>query len=258
MEMKKGLSLILLLFSLSIYAQSPLRVSDNNNIGWYTTTGTVKFASKWSLHMEYQWRRDNYITTWQQSLLRTGINYHLNENAIARLGYSWIETFPYGDHSINKFGKQFTEHRTYQTITINQKIGRFDLSNRYMLEQRWLATYNNAFSSEVDKWTYVNRLRYLGRVQTSLKGKTITDNCPYAALYDEIMIGFGQNVGQNIFDQNRLGVLFGWRFNKNVKIEGGYFSQILQLARSVNSQNVFQYNTGFIVNTVWNLDLNTQ
>jgi inorganic pyrophosphatase len=72
------------------------------------------------------------------------------------------------------------------------------------------------------------------------------------------MIGFGQNVGQNIFDQNRLGVLFGWRFNKNVKIEGGYFSQILQLARSVNSQNVFQYNTGFIVNTVWNLDLNTQ
>lgn len=255
MDVKKYLFLSLLFSGFANYAQSPLRLSDDNSIGWYTTTGTIKFSSRWSLHFEYQWRRDNYITTWQQSLLRTGVNYHLNENATARIGYGWIETYPYGDYSINKFGKQFTEHRTYQTITTTQKIGRFDLSNRYMLEQRWLATYNNASSASVDKWTYVNRLRYLGRIQTSLKGKTISDNCPYAALYDEIMIGFGNNVGQNVFDQNRLGILIGWQFSKNFKLEGGYFNQIVQLGRTVNSQNIFQYNSGFIINSVWSINL---
>ncbi len=231
------------------------RISDNNNKGWYTILGTIKFAPKWSVHLEYQWRRDNYITNWQQSLLRTGINYQLHENVIVRLGYAWIETFPYGDYPINKFGKQFTEHRTYQVITTNQKIGRFDLSNRYMIEQRWLATYNNAGSTKPDNWTYLNRIRYMGRIQTALKGKTITDKTPYAAVYDEIMIGFGQNVGQNIFDQNRLGLLLGYRFNKQVRIEGGYFNQILQLGyrEKITGQNIIQHNTGFIINAFWNL-----
>jgi opacity protein-like surface antigen len=230
-------------------------ISDKNNIGWYTTTGTIKFAPKWSAHLEYQWRRDNYITNWQQSLLRTGINYQLHENVIVRLGYAWIETFPYGDYPINKFGKQFTEHRTYQVITTSQKIGRFDLSNRYMIEQRWLATYSNARSTDPDKWTYLNRIRYMGRIQTALKGKAITYKTPYAAIYDEIMIGFGQKVGQNIFDQNRLGLLLGYRFNKQFRIEGGYFNQILQLGyrESFTGKNIYQFNTGFIINTFWNL-----
>lgn len=229
------------------------RINDHNNIGWYTTTGTISFAPKWSVHLEYQWRRDNFITDWQQSLLRTGINYKLHDNAVIRLGYAWIETFNYGDHPINSFGKQFTEHRTYQVLTTTQKIGRFDLSNRYMLEQRWLATYNKATSIEPDKWTYVNRLRYMGRVQTALIGKTIADQTPYAAVYDEIFIGFGKKVNQNVFDQNRLGILLGWRFNKSFRIEGGYFNQILQLPRRINNQNVFQFNQGFIINTFWNL-----
>lgn len=245
---------ILLLTNLNLTAQQP-RLNDHNNIGWYTTFGTIKFAPKWSAHIEYQWRRNEFGKTWQQSLLRTGINYHLNGNAVARVGYGWIETYPYGDHPINAFGKQFTEHRIYQVITTNQKIGRFDLSNRYMLEQRWLATYNAASSTEPDKWAYMNRLRYMGRVQTALKGKTIGDKTPYVALYDEVFIGFGEKVGQNVFDQNRLGILLGWKFNNTFRIEGGYFNQIVQLGRRVNNQNVFQYNQGFIINTIWNIDM---
>jgi hypothetical protein len=69
------------------------------------------------------------------------------------------------------------------------------------------------------------------------------------------MIGFGQNVGQNIFDQNRLGLLLGYRFNKQVRIEGGYFNQILQLGyrEKITGQNIIQHNTGFIINAFWNL-----
>ncbi len=43
------------------------------------------------------------------------------------------------------------------------------------------------------------------RMQIPLKGKTISDNKPYAAIDDEVFIGFGNNVNENIFDQNRFG-----------------------------------------------------
>ncbi|TDE29453.1 DUF2490 domain-containing protein [Flavobacterium ranwuense] len=66
---------------------------------------------------------------------------------------------------------------------------------------------------------------------------------------DEVFVGFGENVGANVFDQNRLAALVGYKANKNVKIEAGYLSQILQQGKRVNNQSVFQYNSGFMLTT---------
>jgi hypothetical protein len=92
------------------------------------------------------------------------------------------------------------------------------------------------------------------RAQLPLKGNSIADKTPYVAMYDEIFIGFGENVNANVFDQNRLGVMVGYRFNKTIRIEGGYLNQILQFGRQINGQSVFQYNNGVIVNTYVNID----
>lgn len=95
----------------------------------------------------------------------------------------------------------------------------------------------------------------MARVQLPLKGKEIKDSTPYVAMYDEIFIGFGKNVTANVFDQNRLGILLGYRFNKSVRIEAGYLNQILQLGRQINGQHVFQNNSGIIINANFNIDL---
>ena len=87
------------------------------------------------------------------------------------------------------------------------------------------------------------------RMQIPLKGKTIADKTPYVAMYDEIFLGFGKNVNENVFDQNRLGLLLGYRFSSNLRIEGGFLSQIVQLPREVGGRNVFQYNNGLILTT---------
>lgn len=246
-------ALICLLLIQYSFAQN--RLSESNNIGWYTTIGNIKFTDKWSVHLEYQWRRNDFGRIWQQSLLRTGINYHLNDAVVFRLGYGWIETYPYGTYPLNSFGKQFTEHRIYQMINLSHKAGRVGINHRYMLEQRWLATYHVASSVEPDQWTFLNRLRYMGRLDIPIKGNTLDNKEPYLALYDEVFIGFGEKVGQNVFDQNRIGILFGWRFSPSFKIEGGYFNQIVQLGRQIGGKNVFQFNEGFIINTLWNLNL---
>ncbi|MBP6410365.1 MAG: DUF2490 domain-containing protein [Pseudarcicella sp.] len=73
--------------------------------------------------------------------------------------------------------------------------------------------------------------------------------------YEEIFIGFGENVNANIFDQNRVGALLGYRYNKNFRIEAGYINQTLQFGCLINCQNVFQNNNGLIINANFNLDL---
>lgn len=244
----------LLFFAVAASAQNT-RLRDNNSIGWYTGTGTFSFNKKWSAHLEYQWRRDNFITNWQQSLFRTGINYHAGSNTTIRMGYAWAETYAYGDYPINAFGKTFTEHRMYEVATLTQRTGSLDLSHRIMLEQRWLPRYLSAASSKPDNWLFMNRARYMLRLQQSLKGKTLEDKEPYVAAYDEILVGFGKNVNENIFDQNRFGLLLGYRFSSKFRLEAGYISQIVQLSREIGERNVFQHNNGFILNSVFNINL---
>ncbi len=253
MKNKFSLILIILIIPLLSFSQNS-RISDQNSIGWYNFFGTYKLSTKIGLHTEYQWRRNNVITDWQQSLLRLGVNYQLNPRMLVRVGYAWIETFPYGEYSINSMGKDFTEHRIFQMLQLSHKESMVDVSHRFMLEQRFIGSYSAATLSKEDEYKLLNRIRYMFRLQLPLKGREITNNTPYAAIYNEVFIGFGKNVNANIFDQNRIGLLLGYRFNQDIRIEGGYLNQIVQFGRLINSQNVFQYNNGLIVNAVVNIN----
>jgi len=254
MKLKLYFFLVFIAINYSIKGQNS-RINNQNTIGWYNYFGTFKLDKKFSLHTEYQFRRANLITDKQQGLLRLGVNYQLNSKIQLRLGYVWIETYPYGEIPINGYGKNFTEHRAYQMITISDKVSIVDLSHRFMLEQRWVGRYSNANLTSEDQFPLLNRFRYMFRAQIPLKGKSIENKTPYVAIYDEILLGFGENVNENIFDQNRLGVLFGYKFNNLFKIEGGYFNQTLQLGKEVDNRNVFQNNNGIIINTIFNFDL---
>ncbi|WP_406843399.1 DUF2490 domain-containing protein [Flavobacterium soyae] len=231
------------------------RINTNNSIGWYNFFGTFKISEKFGIHTEYQWRRNEMITEWQQSLLRVGLNYNLNSRVQFRVGYGWIETYPYGEIPINGMGRDFTEHRIFEMVQLNHKEGIVDFSHRFMLEQRFVGRYSSINETTEDEFPLLNRMRYMMRVQVPLKGNEIKDKTPYLAFYDEIFIGFGKNVNANIFDQNRIGILLGYRFNKNIRIEGGYLNQTVQLGRQIDGKNVFQNNNGVILNTNLNFDL---
>ena len=249
--------LSLLLAGVQASAQNA-RLSDHNSVGWYNYFGTFKLNKKYSLHTEYQWRRDNILTDWQQSLLRLGVNYNLDPKVQVRLGFAWIETFPYGEYPINGLGKDFTELRTFQMLMLNDKTGRVEFSHRFMLEQRWLGSYSQVNLKKEDDYRFLNRARYMFRVQVPVSRPTTGDNIPYIAAYDEILIGFGENVNENIFDQNRIGILFGYKFGSNLRVEAGMFNQTLQLGREINGRNVFQRNNGFLINVIANLDMSRE
>lgn len=201
---------------------------------------TINLDKKWSLHVEYQWRRENGLKNWQQSLLRIGANYKFNENVTTHLGYGWIETFPYGDFPIASAGA-FPEHRIYEQISFRQPIKKWTLTHRLRIEQRWLGRVKPGTDREIEEWLFLHRFRYQFRTQFAFSSKW------YAVAADEIFIGAGKNVGVNIFDQNRIFLLGGFKLGKKISVEGGYFNQILQQGRRINNNTIVQRNNGIVV-----------
>lgn len=239
--MKKLFFIPVLFFSVLVFAQND-RVNDYNNTNWFQLFGTINLDKKWSLHTEYQWRRTDGLKNWQQSLLRIGVNRKLNEQVTVHLGYGWIETFPYGDVPIASAGT-FPEHRIYEQISFKQPIKKWTFTHRFRIEQRWLGRVKPGTDREIEAWTYLNRFRYQFKTQYYLTSKF------YLAAADEIFIGAGKNVGVNIFDQNRVFLLAGFKLNKNISLEGGYFNQTLQQGRRVNNNTIMQRNNGIVVSS---------
>ena len=248
--MKKNAFILFIFFSLQGNTQND-RVSDFNSTNWLQSFNTVKLNNKWSLHLEYQWRRTNGLKYWQQSLLRIGANYKLNENITAHTGYAWVETFPYGDYPIANNGT-FPEHRLYEQITFRQPLNKWTFSHRFRIEQRWLGRVKagTAGNREIEDWFFLHRFRYQFRTQYPFWVKG--DKQFYGVAADEIFIGAGKNLGTNIFDQNRIFLLLGLKLNKKITLEAGYFNQTLQQGRRINNNTIMQRNNGIVVSSILN------
>ena len=244
-------ALLFITFARPSFSQEQ-RLTGDNTIGWLVYTGTFKINPKISIHTEYQRRRVDGIKNWQQSLLRIGANYKLNDNVTVHAGYAWVETFPYGDYPIANNGT-FPEHRLYEQLTLRQPTGKILFTNRFRIEQRWLGRVKagTAGNREIEDWVFLHRFRYQFRAQLPFLVKG--DKQLYGAASDEIFIGAGKNLGINIFDQNRIFLLLGFRLNKKITIEGGYFNQTLQQGRRINNTTIIQRNNGVVLGSFLNL-----
>lgn len=241
-----------------LLAYAPLcaqvRKATYNDIAWACYFGDHKITNKWGLHTEYQWRRTHFGQHAQQSLARVGVNYKLHERLTLTVGYGLIHTYSYGELPIARLNnageaQTFAEHRIYQDASLTDKVGKLEIGHRFRLEQRYVALFYDTENNHIaGKWRLFNRFRYRLRLAYPLTEKW------YAHGYNELFIGFGKDVGYNIFDQNRINVGLGYKLNKQAKIEAGYFSQTLQKARLSNNLAVFEYNQGFLVALVYNLN----
>lgn len=229
------------------------RITDRNAIGWLCFFGTWHLDKKISLHAEYQFRRTQWLEAPQQHLLRFGVNYRRNEAITWHAGYGFIKTYPYGEYPIASSGVPFPEHRLYEQLLLRQTSGKSRFLHRFRLEQRWLGKPDPNDAEKIESWTYLNRIRYLVRFQYPLQ-MIMPSGKLYAAAYDEVFIGFGENIGANVFDQNRLGLLMGYSFNEMISIEGGFLSQILQQGGRINGQPVYQHNSGIQFSALLNIN----
>ncbi|GMR21998.1 MAG: hypothetical protein BMS9Abin37_0321 [Acidobacteriota bacterium] len=180
-------------------------------------------GSRWGLHFDGQLRMEAIAESRNQLLLRPGVNFDVNETVQLTGGYAFIAT-----KNIQEDGSRFDEpeHRFWEQLTLRQRLGRTHLVHRYRLEQRLLGnvTPNDAGRAHVDGYTYQNRVRYFLKAITPLGESSRA----FAAFYNELMINFGANVSNNIFDQNRTYGALGFRLGEAGSLELGYLLQIVQ------------------------------
>jgi hypothetical protein len=209
------------------------RVHTSNFNSWWVYNGDHKISSKFGVHLEAQIRRSNFITSSQQLLLRTGLNYHFNANAFATVGYAFVETYPYGAFAVKT---AFPEHRIWEQVQLKNIIGHAEITTRLRQEQRFNhnPVYDSATAAYVPgKAVYSNRTRIMNKVAIPLHGKAIVDKTFFVSIQDEVFINYGKKVAANLFDQNRFYVGLGYKVPKFGRVEFGYLEQTI-----VKSDNV--------------------
>lgn len=217
--MKKILCLIILISSFTMNAQE----NGENKLGsWHMYFGTNRITNKLSIHSEAQLRYYEQAKNFNQLLLRTGLNYHINPNATATFGYGYIRT----DGTFEEFSNEayINEHRIFERFFLKNKVWEFTFEHRYTLEQRFLD-----FGDRTD---VQHRARY--RLQITLP----LSNTLFLNFYDEIMI----NLQGDIFGQNRLYAAFGINVTENFSLQLGYLKNHFTMAHYDRLQIGITYN----------------
>ncbi len=238
------------------------RYSDINNIGWLVMNFDVRLNDKLDIVSDHQIRRDEWGLKSQQYLHRAGLNYRVNKKVSLLAGYAFIQTFPYGDmnYPVSSSRVNFPENRIFQQLTVKDQVGAMELTHRYRLEQRWVASQIREYSHDINEWKMSNRFRYMLRFQMPFRGVVTETKSWYFAGYNELFLSFGRHVGFNVFDQNRSALLIGYKAGKVFRLEAGPFAQILQLGALRNvpglapDKTIVQYNLGYTVNVYFNFD----
>lgn len=247
-DMKKSLYIIVIFItSLKLHAQSQsMHEQTINNNCWFMYFGDHKFSNQLGVHLEVQVRKNDVIQNPQQLLLRTGLNYHINDQIMASIGYCFVETYPYGKFPVPV---QFPENRFWEQLQIKNQYGIFEWISRFRLEQRFSKVPIINLSSaayEPGDAVYTNRFRSLNRVSIPLKGKMINDKTFYISAYDEFFISYGKNVAANLFDQNRAYFALGYKIPKIGRLEIGYMYQAILKGDGIKIENNNTLQLGFI------------
>ncbi len=189
---------------------------------WYMYFGTNKISEKLSIHSEAQFRFYETTQNFNQLLLRTGLNYHINPDAIVTLGYGYIST----DGTFEEFPEEINskENRIFQQLILKNKVGEFRFEHRYRLEQRFID-----FGETTDTQ---HRARY--RLQVTLP---LTDTF-FVNVYDEVFL----NLQDEVFGQNRLYMALGVHITNNSSLQLGY------LKNHFNSANFDRIQVGIFFN----------
>tara|TARA_R110002074_G_scaffold400203_1_gene595156 strand:- start:25165 stop:25899 length:735 start_codon:yes stop_codon:yes gene_type:complete len=209
----RNLIFLVLLLSTILNSNAQNEITGEDELGsWFMYFGTNKIADKWSLHTEAQFRYYETASNFNQLLLRTGVNYHINPDAIATLGYGFIETDPsFTEYDIFASdilisNNSISEHRLFEQFLLKNKVWEFKFEHRYRLEQRFVQNNYSGVSNTL------HRARY--RLQMTVP---LTDIF-FLNFYDELFI----NLQNEAFGQNRLYAAVGVNVTENLSMQFGY------------------------------------
>lgn len=219
---RAALSSLLTCFLFLPIAVRAQTIQDHNVNAWLMYFGDHPIGKGWGAHLEAQIRRADAGLTWQQLLLRPGVNYEVNKHLLLTGGYAYVRSSPYGQHPTG--AAVFPENRFYEQVLIKHNLGPVKIQHRLRQEQRRIGRVP-ARDADVEGWESRNRFRYMLRGDIPLH---IANSKRFGiALYDEFFVQFGVNHGPRLLDQNRAYGAFTIQVSKSNRFEVGYLHQYI-------------------------------
>lgn len=199
-------------FLLPLILISPiLQASDDTSELWTGWQHQHRLDAQWQAASDIQLRSQDGGGPWRQLIVRPSVTRTLAPGFSASLGYAFVE-------NRDSIGRQSSEHRPWQQLQAQQALGGGQFSQRLRLEQRFLESSTGDFSSD------------RARVQLRFQ-QPVGQQGHYVAVQNEVFLHLSERDrlnGRN-FDQNRLGVVAGFRLSPQVAVEAGYLHQLIGL-----------------------------
>ena len=217
----------LLLICFSSRAQTEKNI-DHQSLLWTRYVNQLFINEKWSIHTDFDNRI--FIDPVKQNtfVFRIQGRYKINKNFEVGGGYAYFHTYTQDPHVTYNF--EIPEYRIQQDITWKQNFNRFDLFNRFQIEERFI--HNSNKEELLPGTTFYWRLRFRLHGEYTFWKKQ--NQYLRAIASDEIMINAGKNVAENTFDQNRFYASLQYGATKNIALELGYLNSFQQRASGID------------------------
>ncbi|QCX00423.1 DUF2490 domain-containing protein [Aggregatimonas sangjinii] len=178
------------------------RTEENKLGSWHAYFGTNRISDKFSIHTEVQLRYFEQGKSFNQSVLRSALNYHINPDALLSLGYTNLVT----DTTIESLEGEtnINEHHIYADGILKNKVWELGFEHRFRFENRFIDFGDTKDTQQ--------RLRY-----RLLLNVPLTDIF-FINLYEELFVNF-QN---EVYDQNWTFIGLGANVTNNLSLQAGY------------------------------------
>ena len=208
---------LLLAAALSLPAPAADRPTDHQAHAWFAYFGDHPVAgSKSGVHLEAQVRRHDMGTSWQQLLLRPGVNYQASKTLMLTAGYTFARSHTYNEHVAQQ--PATNEHRVWHQAWF----------------RIWLPCpleYQTATREPVH-WNARRSRDHRLPVRESLscwQQATVPISPRVYLRFDEARFYVKPYVSNSVFDQNRAYGGVGVHVTPTLRFEVAYMNQALLL-----------------------------
>lgn len=227
-----------ILLSLSIFGtMSKASAQKDKTWGsWAIANVQYEFAPRWFTYFELQTRSQAMANRFFYYEIKGGINYRINKNFIAFVGFGNYGTYNWKNI---RSAKTTDELRLWEQLVINQPLSRLKFEHRFRIEQ---ASINKKFR---------NRFRYRLNVIIPINKKKVENKTVFVSAFNEIFLTdtppyFMRNrvyLGLGYQATEFLTVQAGWvnQFNYNLQNKGGKNNILVSLNfRFVRKDNKYE------------------
>jgi len=213
--------LVALFFSTTFsFAQTntPEKQFTHYNQCWTSINSTMRFSEHWGMMADFHVRTDDFFNDEYFYFVRLGAVSWINGKYPVALGVAHLWLAPKDSNATWS-----DENRIYQQWSSSHNEGIVKVLSRIRTEERWRDVIVDDEKVGVKQFSF--RLRYLAAFEIQIfKNKKI----PSLVISDEVLVQFGEGVGLNTFDQNRLFLGLKIPIKSDLSFDIGYMNILQQ------------------------------